>query len=63
MSEQKLVLTVVVSGENMMGGALCSVNGVLYGKRSRRVIEYCGPVNSAEEVADAIADLFREPQP
>jgi len=56
----ELVLTIVVRGENIMGDALCQMHGVLTNGKSAKRIEYSGPVHSAKDVADAIADLFKE---
>ena len=57
-AKQKLVLTIVVEGENMMGQPLCQMNGVVVKGKTSRFIEYSGPVQSIDAVAAAIESIF-----
>lgn len=56
--EEKAIITINVSGSNFMGQSLCSMNGVVFGKKKHREINYDGPIISASDLADAIVSLF-----
>ena len=58
--EERAIITIVVSGTNIMGQSLCSMSGIVLGKKKPREINYDGPVTSASELADAIVSLFIE---
>jgi hypothetical protein len=56
----KLVVTIVVDGENIMGNPVCEMHGiVLLGKKVEH-LEYSGPVVAIPEVAAALKGLFKE---
>ena len=56
----KLVVTIVVDGENIMGNALCEMHGIaLLGKKVER-LEYSGPIVAIPEVVAALKGFFKE---
>lgn len=57
---KKVIITIVVKGENVMGQPLAQMNGVLLIGRKCQQISYNGPVTSCEEVVQAIQSLFTE---
>ena len=60
-AEKKLTMTIEVSGENMMGEALCRVHAVLTaGKKVAEEFEYDGPVTSAALVLGTLKELFSD---
>jgi len=59
--EDKAIITIVVDGMNVMSQPLCKMNGIIYRKgKSTKEISYSGPVTSANDVGDAIQNLFKE---
>ena len=61
MKPEQAIITIVVSGTNVMGQVLCAMNGTVFcGKKTVQEISYTGPVVSAKAVADGIAGLFAE---
>lgn len=59
-AEKKLTMTIEVSGENIMGDALCRVRALLtQGKKVVNEFEYDGPIASAEAVFTELTDLFK----
>ena len=60
--EDKAIIIIVVSGNNIMGDALCTMEGMVRQKGKKvRNLSYQGPVTSALDVADAISEIFAEP--
>ena len=55
------IITITVSGTNIMGDALCQMNGIMIdANKIKRRISYQGPVLSAEHVVQAIAEMFEK---
>ena len=52
------MLTIVIEGENIMGQPLCKMNGVVVKGKTSRFIEYSGPVESIDAVAEAVESMF-----
>lgn len=58
-AKKKLTMTIEVSGENMMGDALCRVRALLtQGKKVVKEFEYDGPIASADTVFTELTELF-----
>jgi len=55
----KLIITIIVDGENMMGEPLCQVRGFVRDEKYKE-LKYDGPVTSAKDVAEAVMSLFEE---
>ena len=64
MNEDTAIISIVISGSNVMGDALCTMEGILCpkGKRTKR-FSYQGPVTSAKSLVDVIQDIFKDPAP
>lgn len=58
MAKRRLVLTIVIEGENIMGQPLCEMNGVVVKGKTSKPIEYSGPVESIDAVVEAIESMF-----
>ncbi len=58
----QLIMTVIVSGTNIMGNPLCEMTGVLLTNKNKVKTQYnySGPVINAADVGEAIQNLFKE---
>jgi hypothetical protein len=56
----KLVVTIVIEGENIMGQPLCDMQGILLTGKKVEDLKYGGPVTSAHNVAEALKAIFEE---
>lgn len=58
-SQLKLMITIVVNGQNIMGNPLVEFNGVLMEGGKKTTAHYGGPITSAQEVFDEVRGLFK----
>jgi len=58
-TEDMTIITIVISGSNVMGDSLCRMDGISYqmGKKIKE-ISFRGPITSGSDVMEAVSEMF-----